>query len=255
MKKMLCALLATAALAAGQDLRIAPVPQPQNGAAALIITYRCPPPHRAGFRQYMSEFGLARFERWKQDGVLQSYRFLINSYVDADAWDAMALLSFANDTQVEKWVDVEKINPGGLARDALEIVWPLSTYSAVLVNGAGDSSQNLSNSVFFVVPYDAPESEYLDFANSYLAPQASAWMREGILASYSIFRNRYPGGKRWQGLMVIEYKDAQAFSKRDQVNVKVRAQLLSDPAWRAAADKGKVVSAQQPVIAAAVRMR
>ena len=253
MKKMMGALLAMAALAWGQDLRIAPSPPAQNAALALIITYRCPPPRRAGFRQYMTEFGLPRFERWKQSGVIQNYRFLFNSFVDVDDWDAMALLSFADDAQVAKWAEVEKINPGGLARDALEIAWPLNTYSAVLVNGASASPQNSSNSIFFVVPYDGTEAEYRDFANSCLAPQANAWMREGVLASCSIFRNRYPGGKRWQGLMVIEYKDVQAFSRRDEVDAKVRAQLENDPAWRAAAEKGRSVSPREPVIASALR--
>ncbi len=246
---MLSALLAITALASGQDLRIAPSIPTQNGSLALIITYRCPPPRRAGFRMYMSEFGIPRFDRWKQNGVIQNYRFLFNSYVDVDDWDAMALLSFADDAQAAKWRDVEKTNPGGLARDALEIAWPLNTYSAILVNGTSASPQTSSNSIFFVMPYDATEDEYRDFANSYLAPQVNAWMREGLLASYSIFRNRYPGGKRWEGLMVIEYKDAQAFSKRDDVDAKVRAQLMNDPAWRAAAEKARSVSVREPVIA------
>src|ERR1700685_2618292 len=76
---------------------------PQGGPTELLITYRCPPPRRAAFRQYMSEAGIQRFEHWKQDGVLSDYRFLVNWYVDVDAWDAMAVLSFPTYAQVARW--------------------------------------------------------------------------------------------------------------------------------------------------------
>src|SRR5271167_332740 len=71
-----------------------------GGPTRLLITYRCPPPRRAAFRQYMAEYGIQRFEHWKQDGVLSEYRFLFNWYVDVDAWDAMAVLSFPTYAQV-----------------------------------------------------------------------------------------------------------------------------------------------------------
>lgn len=251
MKTMLCGIaLAAAVLAQGP-------PVPQGGApAALIITYRCPPPRRAAFRQYMSEFGLPRFEHWRQEGVLQDYRFLFNWYVDADTWDAMAVLSFANFQQSERWADVEKGNPGGLAQDALEMAWPLNTYSAdIVARASADTPRSLADRVFYVAPYDAPAADFREYANSFLAPQAMATMREGILASYAIFANRYNGGKRWQGLIVIEYKDAGSFARREDVGSKVRAQLREDAAWRAAGEKGKSITEREAVIASAVTMR
>ena len=198
---------------------------------------------------------MQRFERWKQDGVLQQYRFLFNWYVDVDSWDAMAVLTFADYAHLARWKEIEKTNPGGLARDALEMSWPLNTYSVdLLAHGPDDPAPGTAQSIYFVTPYDVP-GDSRDFVNSYLIPQAKAWTREGILASYNVYANRYAGGKRWQVLLVAEYKDLDAFARRDEVNAKVRAQLRSDPAWRAAGEKHKSATEREPVIADAMLPR
>ena len=68
----------------------------------------------------MTELGIQRFDRWKQEGILKDFRFLFNWYVDVDTWDAMAVLTFPDYAAVARWKDIEKTSPGGLARDALE---------------------------------------------------------------------------------------------------------------------------------------
>ena len=191
----------------------------QDGPTELIITYRCPPPRRAAFRQFVTESGIRRFEQWKQDGVLKDYRFLFNWYVDVDTWDAMAVLSFTNYAQVARWKEIERVSPGGLIRDALELAWPLNTTSADLMShGAAEEPNHLdgrgapASSVYWVISYDAANAgAFRDFVNANLVAQFKAWMHDG-LASYSIYSNRYPGGKRWQGLVVLEFKDMEAFS-------------------------------------------
>jgi hypothetical protein len=192
-----------------------PIPAPADGPTELIITYRCPPPRRAAFRQFMTETGIQRFEHWKQDGLLKDYRFLINWHVDVDQWDAMAVLSFTSYAQVARWKDIERASPGGLIRDALELAWPLNSSPADLAfrSPPPPDPQSPANSVYFVVPYDAPNpSAFREFANGNLTPQLKTWLREG-LASYSVYANRYPGGKKWQGLLVLEYKDMDSFSR------------------------------------------
>jgi hypothetical protein len=191
----------------------------QDGPTELIITYRCPPPRRAAFRQFVTESGIRRFEQWKQDGVLKDYRFLFNWYVDVDAWDAMAVLSFTSYAQVARWKEIERVSPGGLIRDALELAWPLNTTSADLIaHGAAEEPGSANGrggpaaSVYFVVPYDAASPRaFSDFANGNILTQVQGWMRDG-LTSYRLYMNRYPGGKRWQGLLVLEFKDMEAFS-------------------------------------------
>jgi hypothetical protein len=179
----------------------------------LIITYRCPPPRRAAFRQFITENGIQRFEHWKQDGLLKDYRFMFNWYVDVDAWDAMAVLSFSSYAQVARWKQVEHASPGGLIRDALEMAWPLNTSSADLAWwGTAEQPPLTQNSVYVAIPYDAASAaDFRDAATLTLIPQFKAWLREG-LASYSIYLNRYPGGKRWQGLVLLEYRDMDSFA-------------------------------------------
>jgi hypothetical protein len=190
-----------------------PAAAPTDGPTELIITYRCPPPRRAAFRQFMLETGLRRFDYWKQDGIFKDYRFLINWYVDVDQWDAMALLSFTSYAQVARWKEIEQTSPGGLIRDALELAWPLSTVAADLTaQSAPTEGKNPASSVFYVVPYDASgPAAFRDF-EGILANQLKPWTRDS-LTSYRIYTNRYPGGKKWQGLLVLEYKDMDSFSR------------------------------------------
>ncbi|MGH9557820.1 MAG: hypothetical protein ACRD30_01175 [Bryobacteraceae bacterium] len=247
---LLCALASVAANAQS----IGPVYEPQGGPTELIITYRCPPPRRAGFRQYMTEAGIQRFDGWKRDGVLKDYKLLFNWYVDVDTWDAMAVLSFPSYAEAARWNEIERINPGGLTRDALDIAWPLNTYSTDLVWQGSDTAnpaQDPSRSVYFVVPYDSG-GDFRDYADSYFIPQAKGWMKEGILASYRIYKNRYPGGKRWQALAILEYKDIDAFGRRDQVAAKVKAELQGDPAWKASNARQKTNLEREPVMASAL---
>jgi hypothetical protein len=245
-------LLALALLPAPAQEPSAPA-TPSPIPTQLIITYRCPPPRRAAFRQYLTQFGIARFERWKQDGVLSGYQLMFNWYADVDTWDAMAILSLPDAQQLARWNEIEKANPGGLARDALEMAWPLNTYSAdLLTRAAADTPQDPARSAFLVIPYDSPGEDFREYANSYLLPQVKGSLREGVLAGYSVFTNRYSGGKRWQGLVVLEYKDVDSLSRREEVNNRIRMQLRGDPAWRAAGEKHKSVTEREPSLAAAV---
>ncbi|HWZ30487.1 MAG TPA: hypothetical protein VNX18_04105 [Bryobacteraceae bacterium] len=231
--------------------------EPQTGPTQLIVTYRCPPPRRAAFRQYMTELGVQRFDRWKQEGVLKDYRFLFNWFVDVDTWDAMAVLSFPNYAAVARWKDIEKANPGGLARDALDMAWPLNSYSADMVaRETGESPLDPTHTVYFVIPYDfASGAAYRDYATSVLIPQAKASIREGVVTGFSAYVNRYPGGKRWQGLVVLEYRDMDAFARRDEVIAKIRALLRNDPAYKTAESKQMANPEREAVIADSVGPR
>ncbi len=188
-------------------------PEQAGGPLQLIVTYRCPPPRRAAFRQFMIENGIQRFEHWKQDGLLRDYRFLFNWYVDVDTWEAMAILSFPSYDKMARWKEIEHSSPGGLSRDALELALPVSSTAAdVVFEGNGEAPVNHADGVYFVVPVD--DANFMDYANANLIPQAKAAIRAGTLSSAEIFSNRYPGGKRWRFLVVLEYKDLDSFGHR-----------------------------------------
>ena len=41
----------------------------------------------------MAHGGIARFDGWKQQGILKDYRMLFNSYLDSEAYDMLPLLT------------------------------------------------------------------------------------------------------------------------------------------------------------------
>jgi hypothetical protein len=81
-------------------------------------------------------------------------------------------------------------------------------------------------------------------------------MEEGVLASYGIYLARYPAGRPWQSLLVLEYKSDQALGARDAAVAKVRARLKENPKWKAISDSKKNVRVERsPVIADSIAAR
>src|ERR1700681_874991 len=105
-----CALLACHAQAA--DPR-------ESGPRNLVITYHTSPANRLAFRQELEQSGVRQLQRWKDDGVLQSYRVLFNRYVDSANWDAMTMVTFAKESDIERWKRIELEAPAGLTQKAL----------------------------------------------------------------------------------------------------------------------------------------
>ena len=50
-----------------------------------------------------------------------------------------------------------------------------------------------------------------------VGPRTKALLNEGLISESSLFVNRYPGGKRWQGLSVLTFKDMDALARREEV--------------------------------------
>ena len=115
-----CAFLAGPALAA--DPR-------ESGPRSLVITYHTSPANRLAFRQELEQSGVRQLQRWKDDGVLQSYRVLFNRYVDSANWDAMTMVTFAKESDIERWKKIELEAPAGLSQKALSLVTSIDTVS------------------------------------------------------------------------------------------------------------------------------
>jgi hypothetical protein len=80
-----------------------------------------------------------------------------------------------------------------------------------------------------------PQDVYLKYFDDHLRPQFQAWIQEGILSYYQVFLQRYTGGRPWDALIVLTYKDDDSFGQRERVIAKVREQLEGNQVWRAAA--------------------
>jgi hypothetical protein len=243
-----CALLACPAQAA--DPR-------ESGPRNLVITYHTSPANRLAFRQELEQSGVRQLQRWRDDGVLQSYRVLFNRYVDSANWDAMAMLTFAKESDLERWKRIELEAPAGLSQRALSLATSIDTVPADLMrqNGAAESRDG---SVFLIIPYEyvVPVDDYIAYLDGYVLPQVDGWMEEGVLASYGIYLARYPAGRPWQSLLVLEYKSDQALGARDAAVAKVRARLKENPKWKAISDSKKNVRVERsPVIADSIAAR
>ena len=239
MKLGTCSTLLMAALALPALPAAAQEAQAKDdGPRTLFITYRCEPANRVAFREQMAGTGVRRFENWKKQGVLEDYRLLFNWYVDADSWDMLAVLTFPKYADVDRWREIEKTMPGGMTAEDLKLTSPHVTYSSDLT-WSGVSSTTKSDpkkSVFFIIPYvyypNTLES-YMKYIDALVIPQTKGWLKEGQVASYAIYMNRYPTGRPWQVVFVLEFRDRAAFGQREKMIAKVRADLRKvNPAYQ-----------------------
>ncbi len=227
----------------------------ESGPLALVITYHATPANRAALRQAMEISEVRQFQKWKDDGVLQGARILVNRHVDSVTWDAMAILTFARYSDVERWNAIERTAPAGLSPKALALTSAIETTPGDLMKEGGSEGKP---GVFLVIPYEylVPVNEYLAYLDGYVVPQMDGWMEEGVLARYGVFLARYPAGRPWQSMLILEYKDNQALGARDATTAKVRARLQSNAKWKAISDaKKNVRNEKPPVIADAIVAR
>jgi hypothetical protein len=229
-----------AALGAVASAQEAAVPSDKDaGPKQLVITYRATPATRVAFRQYMVKSGVKEFERYRKDGLVQSYRLLFNRYVDSDTWDLLAVLTFRDYAQTTGWKDVEAEAPGGLSAEALALATPIHTYSMDLLRqGSSPMPAVPGKSVFFVIPYDylVATADYTKYLDEYVLPQVEGWVRENVLAGYAIYLNRYGTSRPWKSLFILEYRDAASFGARERTIDKVRATLQGNAVWKARSD-------------------
>jgi hypothetical protein len=214
-----------------------------GGPAALIITYRCLPVNRPHFRESVERTDIGRFDKWKNDGVLKSYRLPFNWYADSDTWDLMAIISFHKYADVARWKEIERNSPSGLPPETLRWGTPANTYSADLTwsEASTNASGRVEKRVFFVIPYDvlASVAEHKTYVAGYVIPQLKGWINEGVLSGNSLYLNWYYAGAPWASLLVLEYKDLDSFGQRENLVTKVRAVLNSDANWKALSESKK----------------
>jgi hypothetical protein len=252
MKKMmrcLLVLLLLALTAAAQEQSTADSSIPST----LAITYYAIPSNRVALRDYMVHSGLRQFEKWKGERLLKDYRVLFSTYLDTDTPAMTVLLDFPNSAAATRWMAIEGSMPGGLSQDGVRLVTSAQTAQMDRIfHGGSPSPAGRKESVFMVIPYEfyVPAPEYTQYMEGYGVPQFQGWLQEGVLASYDVYQNRYSASKPWGSLIVFEYRDAEALGKREAVMAKVRANLQSNPTWKAISEnKHKIREEREAFIA------
>jgi hypothetical protein len=165
----------------------------------------------------------------------------------------VSVLTFKAYSDIARWREIEKESPGGLNHDVLSLITSAVTYplDAIRHNAAKDLPER-GRSVYFIIPYDylIPTDDYVTYLDAYVIPQVNGWIGENILAGYTIYLGRYPTSRPWSSLFVLEYRDADAFGKREATVAKIRERLKSNPTWLAASEtKHKVRIEKQTIIA------
>jgi hypothetical protein len=208
-----------------------------GGPRNILITYRSEPANRPAFRAYLQGEGKAQLEKLRHEGALERYQFLFNPFVTPGTWDAMTVLTFKSYADTQRWKEIERTMPGGLTTKGLRLAKPLETYSADLTWSGGDDKADSHDSVYYIIPYEYTAADpYRKYVDGYVIPQLAGWMREGVLASYRIFMNRYPVGPTWDALFVYQYRDLESFGRREETVAKVRKTLVDDPTWKQLSD-------------------
>ncbi len=208
--------------------------QPSGGPLNLLISYRSEPENRPAFRTYLQGEGRTRLEKFKHDGVLRSYRVLFNPVTSSGTWDALVILTFARYADTRRWMDIERTAPGGLSAAGLRLAKPVDSYFADLRwQGATDEAATERDSIYYVIPYEYSNAgQYEKYVDAYVVPQVQGWMREGVLSSYRLFLNRFGTGRPWDALFIYQYRNLEAFGRRDEIVAKVRDTLKDDPVWK-----------------------
>jgi hypothetical protein len=217
--------------------------------SSLIITYQMAPGDRPAFRQQMVDSGLPRFQEWKEKGILKAYRVLAARYADAGNWDFMAILSFAKPADLERWKEVEQGNPAGLTSAMLDVTTSIASAPADLIRQEGADAKA---GVFLVIPYEylVPAAEYVTYLDGYTLPQFKGWISEKVLAGYGVYLSRYPAGRPWNAMLLLQYQSEAALAERDRVVQLVRARLKDNPEWKAWADNKKAIRDERQAVVA-----
>jgi hypothetical protein len=223
-----------------------------SGPLGIVITVHAAPVNRAALMKSIEETDAPQFQRWRDEGLFRGVRLLVNRHADSIGWDAMEILTFPDYAAVQRWNRIERATPAGLSQKTLALVGAIETAPGDFVREAGKRS---ANATWLVIPYELLVSvpEYLSYLDGYVVPQMDGWSEEGVLSHYGVFLPRYPAGRPWQSMLVLEYKDDAAFGARDVTTAKVRARLKDNPKWKAISDaKKNVRNEKAPVIADAI---
>ena len=207
----------------------------EEGPKGLVIAYRADPSRRADFRRFMISEHAAMLRKLEAEGKLESFRLFYSWYAQPKVWDAMVELRFTGTSQLLAWNRLEQEAPGGLSKAGQALAQPVLTSSVdrVFSNGKQDGPE-AERSTYYVIPYEfVSAGEYRDYAKAYVVPQYEGWLKSGLLASYEILFNRYPVGDPWDSFVILQYRDADAFGKRQKILDEVRKGFVNNAVWQA----------------------
>lgn len=206
------------------------------GLTHIFITYKAEPGSHDQFLAALHRTLRSDLDSWKHDGTIRDYLLLEEMQNDTAGWTAMLVLRFERYTQTEKWIAIERRQPGGLRGDVLKLGVPVTTYLAdrtiagLDIDGTG---RDRSKSVFVFKQYTPLSTgAYKTFLTAYVKPELDLWGKEGMLKGYSGFANHHATGAPWDAMLMEEYASQQALASYKTTREKADAELSKNPGWR-----------------------
>jgi hypothetical protein len=206
---------------------------------SLVLTYRARPEARAEFRSWLETKGAAQFSAWKRAGVFTDAQLLFSTFPSAANPDLVVVLDFARFTDSARWREIERRQPGGLTPEALRLAVVESGNYGEQLSRAVAKQRDPTRAVYLVVFYatHVAAAEYAKYVAGYTVPQMKAWMEAGPLTGYQMLYNGTSQNTPWDSLLVMEYADLAAFTRRDEIKWAARAKLgATDPVFKAYSD-------------------
>lgn len=232
-KALAAPILSALILALGLPVRAA-TPQGAPPTDTLVIVYRCAPSARPLLRREALATLAPRFEHWKRSGLIEGYRLLYSSFVNATSWDMLAIVKLGSFQGVARWRSVERKFPGGLDGAMLRIATPKNEFIMDTIRSKRTAQGERHPGVFLVIPYTfspTPYDEYVTYARQYVVPETNGWLQRGNITGYGLYVNHFYPDSPVQALLVIEYRNVDALARRKQVVEATREALGHDPAW------------------------
>ena len=212
-----------------------------NALPCMAIEMTAKPQDRAALLADMKGAQNALLARWQKAGLVTGYHLLFTRASDDRVWDAMMLLTFADESTQTRWRTQLSPGSGGIAPEALGHVLSVETTPCDSVRQGGPNTA--TNPVALVVPYVAliPPTQYLEYLDGYTIPQFRGWVDEGVLDSYEVITSRFPAGRTWNAVIFLRYRDDAALARRDEIVAKVRAGLSQSATWKSFSDSKKAI--------------
>lgn len=215
------------------------VPAPASASPCLVVAMTADAKDRSALLADLSHEQVTALRRWQIRGTISSYRMMFTRAPDAGVWDAMMVLLFPDEAAETRWRRDAPLLNAGVVAGALAHVRSIETTPCEEVRREGPAGRPSGPTL--VVPYRAQISptDYLAYLDGYTIPQFHGWMKDNVLAGFEIVTSRYPAGREWNALILLNYRDDASLARREQETAKVRADLTSDAGWRAYSESKK----------------
>jgi ABC-type phosphate transport system substrate-binding protein len=184
--------------------------------AHVVITVAPGAAPPAGFAQQLSS--------WRQSGEVSNALWLDEDQKKDPGFASMMLLEFPSEASYEDWNQ----------HSAPQLATSLVVKRADVLTHGEVYPRDSNKSVFLVNTYKllVPRERYNEFVQQYILPNLLDQKAAHLLLRYTMFVERGTGDEA-QAVLVMEYRDSVAFSRRDaQRDELVKKLRATNVAWR-----------------------